>query len=193
MSDVGDPRREVDGGCGAVSRFSFSPLLFLPFLLSFADSRIFVCSAHVLVTSSGSALLAANYGSGSVALLPLDPSTGLFLNTTSSQLYTFPFTPSTSPLRNLVRQEASHPHQIIEVPSSEDNATASTFFVNDLGQDKVWKFKIAGGNTGTEQKLEADGAVELKGEEGAGVRHSVVRGELPRVVALFVSLSFPLC
>lgn len=143
-------------------------------------------SAHATVTADGSALLACNYGGGSCVIVPLN-STGLFpVSTTdaptesSPYLYTFPFVPTTTPLRNLGRQESSHPHQLVEV-SAEDRE----FWVNDLGQDKVWKLRVVG--EGNDLSWESVGELELTGDEGGGPRHSVVSEDSQCRISLVIS------
>ncbi|KAL7413148.1 Lactonase, 7-bladed beta-propeller-domain-containing protein [Mrakia frigida] len=139
--------------------------------------------AHAVVSKDGSTLLAANYGSGSAIAIPLD-SNGLFLNSTvnatsdgtSPYLYTFPFVPTTTPLRDVTRQEASHPHQLIEVGSDRE------FLVNDLGQDKIWKLKLVG--EGASLTWELVVGLELTGDEGGGPRHALVSNDTTNIYVL---------
>lgn len=108
----------------------------------------------------------------SVLLIPLLPS-GLFLPSfdpkTEGYLFTFPFTSTTSPLRNLTRQDAPHPHQVVEV---DVPGKGREIFVPDLGDDAVHRLKIVG--EGKNMKWERVDTVRINGDEGGGPRHVVV-------------------
>jgi 6-phosphogluconolactonase len=100
---------------------------------------------HLSVHPSGRYLLAANYGSGSVAVLPLLPSGGL------------------GPLTDLVRHKGSQPHahQVVTDPSGQ------WVLAVDLGDDSVYVYQLDL-ETG---KLHLSGQTTVA--TGSGPRHLV--------------------
>lgn len=117
--------------------------------------------------------------SGDAVIIPLLPS-GLFIPSydpsTPGYLFKFPFNPSASPLRNPARQEAPHPHQIVEV---DVPGSGREIFVPDLGSDVVARLKISG--EGKDLRWAQIESIEIKGDEGGGPRHILVSkdGESP--------------
>ncbi|KAL7413074.1 Lactonase, 7-bladed beta-propeller-domain-containing protein [Mrakia frigida] len=128
--------------------------------------------AHAHILTDLSALVVANYMSGDAVIIPLLPS-GFFIPSfdpsTPGYLYKFPFNPSDSPLRNPDRQDAPHPHQIVEV---EVEGSGREIFVPDLGSDVVARLRIVG--EGKDLKWEQVDSIEIKGDEGGGPRHILV-------------------
>lgn len=147
-----------------VSQPTHSPPSLLP--LSFP------LQAHAHILNDLSALVVANYMSGDAVIIPLLPS-GLFIPSydpsTPGYLFKFPFNPSASPLRNPARQDAPHPHQIVEV---DVPGSGREIFVPDLGSDVVARLKISG--EGKDLKWAQVESIEIKGDEGGGPRHILV-------------------
>lgn len=107
------------------------------------------------------------YVTGTVAMIPLDPSTGLFLSSTSplrpSHVLLLPYLPQAHP-----RQESSHPHHVVRVPNSDD------VLVPDLGCNVIWRLRWAWSesesSTGVWEIVDKIGGFP----EGSGPRHAVV-------------------
>lgn len=115
---------------------------------------------HGALDPSGRHFVVANYGSGSVAVLPLAPDGKL---ADYAQLVTMPGTPG--PHRG--EQSGSHPHQVVFDPSGR------FVLVPDKGHDTVCVFAFDAGR----------GALELasmaKSRPGAGPRHGAFHPTLP--------------
>jgi 6-phosphogluconolactonase len=119
------------------------------------------------VDPSGKFLIVANYGSGSVAVLPIAPDGSL---KDQHQLMQLPGEPGP----HKVEQVSSHPHDIVFDPSGR------FVLVPDKGLDRVFVFRfdaVTGRLTPTEQ-----GAV--KSRPGAGPRHLAFHPKLPIVWVL---------
>lgn len=104
---------------------------------------------------------------GSVFLQPLEAD-GSF-SSAPGNLIKFPFKPTKTPLRNENRQEASHPHEVVEVVVESGRAE---IWVPDLGQDKVWRLALEEKAGVISWKLQ-EGA-HVAGDNGGGPRHIVV-------------------
>ena len=105
-------------------------------------------------------LVIGNYGTGTVAVMPLTPGGHLL---PVSQSVTLTGTPGPDP----VHQTSSHPHAVIFDP------TGRFVIVPDKGFDKTFVFRFEGGQlTPTEQ-----GAIESK--HGAAPRHTIFHPALP--------------
>lgn len=115
---------------------------------------------HGALDSSGRHFVVANYGSGSVAVLPVTADGGLADYT---QRLTMPGTPG--PHRT--EQSGSHPHQVVFDPSGR------FVLVPDKGHDSVCVFAFEAGR----------GALELasmaQSRPGAGPRHGAFHPTLP--------------
>jgi len=119
------------------------------------------------VDPSGKFLVMANYGSGSVALLPIAPDGSL---KDQHQLVQLPGEPGP----HKVEQTSSHPHDIVFDPSGR------FVLVPDKGLDRVFVFRFdaaAGRLTPTEQG-------SVKSRPGAGSRHLAFHPKLPIVWVL---------
>ena len=108
---------------------------------------------HVIVDNSGKWVLAANYGGGTVSILPIQKDGGLSPATDSKKHTGSSINPS--------RQNGPHPHSIWESP---DN---SFVFVPDLGIDKINIYKL----DSEKGKLLANDPPYFKTAPGAGPRH----------------------
>ena len=105
-------------------------------------------------------LVIANYGSGSVAVMPVDEDGRL---RPVSQLVTLEGTPGPDP----TQQSASHPHAVIFDP------TGSIVIVPDKGFDRTFFFRFQDGALHpTEQKW-------IDSAQGAGPRHATFHPTLP--------------
>jgi hypothetical protein len=104
---------------------------------------------------------------GSVFLQPLEAD-GSF-SSAPGNLIKFPFEPTTTPLRNENRQEASHPHEVVEV-AIEGGKTE--IWVPDLGQDKIWRLELEEKAGVASWKLKE--GTHVAGDDGGGPRHIVV-------------------
>ena len=116
---------------------------------------------------SGKFLVMANYGSGSVAVLPIAPDGSL---KDQHQLVQLPGEPGP----HKVEQTSSHPHDIVFDPSGR------FVLVPDKGLDRVFVFRFdaaAGRLTPTEQG-------SVKSRPGAGSRHLAFHPKLPIVWVL---------
>jgi 6-phosphogluconolactonase len=147
---------EVDefGGqkTGAVSAFRIDPASAKLTLLNTVQSKG-TAPCHISVDKTGKNVLIANYGSGSVAVLPID-SDGKLKEASS-------FIQHTGSSVNPKRQEGPHGHSI---NLSTDNRFA---VAADLGLDQllVYKFDSAAG------KLTANDPPFIKMAPGSGPRH----------------------
>ncbi|MBO0753074.1 MAG: lactonase family protein, partial [Bradyrhizobiaceae bacterium] len=122
---------------------------------------------HEAVDPSGKFLVVANYASGSVAVLPINPDGSLM---DQHQVVTLPGDPGP----HKVEQVSSHPHEIVFDPSGR------FVLVPDKGLDRVFVFRwdiTAGTLTPT-----AQGSV--KSRPGAGPRHLAFHPKLPIVWVL---------
>src|SRR5262244_704230 len=119
------------------------------------------------VDPTGKFLIVANYGSGSVAVLPIAADGSL---KDQHQLVTLPGEPGP----HKVEQTSSHPHDIVFDPSGR------FVLVPDKGLDRVFVFRFdaaAGRLTPTEQG-------SVKSRPGAGSRHLAFHPKLPIVWVL---------
>jgi 6-phosphogluconolactonase len=105
-------------------------------------------------------LVVANYGAGTVAVLPLDDNGAL---SPPSQLVTLAGTPGPNPKE----QASSHPHGVIFDPSGQ------FVVVPDKGFDKTFFFRFAGG------ALEPTEQAAATARPGAAPRHSAFHPALP--------------
>jgi 6-phosphogluconolactonase len=105
-------------------------------------------------------LVIGNYGSGTMAVMPLEPDGRL---SPVSQLVTLTGTPGPDP----VQQAASHPHAVIFDPSGK------FVIVPDKGFDKTFIFRFESGQLApTEQ-------ASIASRAGAAPRHTVFHPSLP--------------
>ena len=110
-------------------------------------------------------LVVGNYGTGTVAVLPLEPDGRL---APVSQLVTLPGKPGPDP----VHQASSHPHAVIFDPSGE------YVIVPDKGFDKTFLFRFSNG------RLEPTAQAFMPSKAGAAPRHTTFHPSLP---ALYVN------
>jgi 6-phosphogluconolactonase len=109
--------------------------------------------AHITVDKTGTHALVANYGGGSVAVLPiagdgtLQPASAVVQHTGSSV--------------NPARQKEPHPHSVNMAP---DNRLA---YVPDLGTDKVMIYRLGA----TDGSLKPNEPAFAPADPGAGPRH----------------------
>lgn len=138
---------------GAVSAFAIAPdsgrLTFLNQQPSGGTNP-----AHVSVDPTGRYALAANYGGGSVAVLPIEADGRLGAPTDI-----VPHRGPPGPVRS--RQEASHAHQIPFDPSGQ------FVLVNDLGLDRTYVYRLDAANG----RLVPNDPPFVAAEPGAGPRH----------------------
>lgn len=120
--------------------------------------------AYVTIDSSGKWLLSVNYSGGNVNVFKLKED-GVIGEMTDSVQHE-----GSGPNRE--RQDAAHPHSIIQVPGKD------LFAVSDLGADTIYFYRLDMQNG----KLELDHAFDA--EPGSGPRHLAFHPELP----LFYSL-----
>lgn len=117
---------------------------------------------HQAIDPSGKFLVVANYGSGSVAVLPIRPDGSLG---DATQVVTLPG--QAGPHR--IEQTASHPHHVVFDPGGK------SVLVPDKGLDRVFLFRFdaaSGKLTPTEQ-----GAAVARA--GSGPRHAAFHPRLP--------------
>jgi 6-phosphogluconolactonase len=130
------------GKSGAVCAFSLAPRTGLPTLLNQESSKG-DSPCHLSVDRTGKNVLAANYGSGSVAVLPigrdgnLGPATGFVQNVGKS--------------KNAQRQEGPHAHMVVLDPANRFALCA------DLGADRIFAYRFD----------PARGTISLNDEAGA--------------------------
>jgi len=105
-------------------------------------------------------LVVGNYGSGAVAVMPLEPDGRL---SPVSQLVALTGTPGPDP----VHQKSSHPHAVIFDP------TGQYVIVPDKGFDKTFLFRFAGG------RLEPTHQASIASKSGAAPRHTIFHPSLP--------------
>jgi 6-phosphogluconolactonase (cycloisomerase 2 family) len=105
-------------------------------------------------------LVVGNYGTGTVAVLPLEPDGRL---APVSQLVTLTGTPGPDP----VQQKSSHPHAVIFDPSG------GYVIVPDKDFDKTFLFRFAGG------RLEPTQQASIASKPGAAPRHTAFHPSLP--------------
>ncbi|WVQ93702.1 hypothetical protein IAU59_000779 [Kwoniella sp. CBS 9459] len=121
---------------------------------------------HFAILPGGNELVVAHYRSGSISVLPLEPS-GLFAvpSPPRHRIYKTSY----SPLKHY-RQEAPHVHQVV-VHNDE-------ILTPDLGANKVWRWKWnpsePAGEAGEKGKLELIGEISEGLKDGDGPRHLVV-------------------
>src|SRR5262249_51314058 len=119
------------------------------------------------VDPTGKFLIVANYGSGSVAVLPIAADGSL---KDQHQLESLPGEPGP----HKVEQTSSHPHDIVFDPSGR------FVLVPDKGLDRVFVFRFDGVN-GHLSPAEPD---SVKARPGAGPRHLAFHPKLPIVWVL---------
>jgi len=119
------------------------------------------------VDPSGKFLIVANYGSGSVGVLPIAPDGSL---KDQHQLVVLPGEPGP----HKVEQASSHPHDIVFDPSGR------FVLVADKGLDRVFVFRFDAGS-GRLTPAEPD---SVKARPGAGPRHLAFHPKLPIVWVL---------
>src|SRR5262249_18584579 len=127
---VNETDRFVETKSGGVSAFALDPASgTLKFLNQQASGGTFPC--HLTVDREGKHVLVANYGSGSVAVLPIRAGGGLDEASARVQHHGAGADPK--------RQQGPHAHSI--------NLDASNRFaiVADLGLDKVFIYRFEGG------------------------------------------------
>ncbi len=117
---------------------------------------------YVSVDRSGRVALVANYGGGSVALLPLEPNGALAPAHVIQHTGKGP---------NPERQEAPHAHCIIPDPSNRFALAA------DLGADRVFVYRLDLAGTSLRHIEEGDASMR----PGAGPRHLAFHPTLPLV------------
>lgn len=105
-------------------------------------------------------LVVGNYGSGTVAVMPLEPDGRL---AQVSQLVTLTGTPGPDP----VQQASSHPHAVIFDPSGH------YVIVPDKGFDKTFLFRFSAG------RLEPTEQASIASKPGAAPRHTTFHPSLP--------------
>ena len=86
-------------------------------------------AAHVALNTEYNVIFISNYGSGSMAVYSIDPSTGAI---GGEPLYSEAYEGGSGVVPD--RQEASHAHGAFFF---RDNA-----YVCDLGGDKIWQYKV---------------------------------------------------
>jgi 6-phosphogluconolactonase len=126
-----------------------------------------VNGVHPALSGDGRFLVVANYGSGSVAVLPVHPDG-------SPGDYTHLVKLEGAPGPNRIEQAASHPHQIVFDPSGR------FVLVPDKGLDRVFIFRF-NAQTG---KLSATEQASVETRSGAGPRHLAFHPKLPVVWVL---------
>ena len=105
-------------------------------------------------------LVVGNYGTGTVAVMPLEPDGRL---SPVSQLVTLSGTPGPDP----VQQTSSHPHAVIFDPSGE------YVIVPDKGFDKTFLFRFSAG------RLVSTAQASIESKPGAAPRHTTFHPSLP--------------
>lgn len=149
----------VHGGRNLVSAFSVDRVSGRLTLLNQMD-----CQGNNPVDSaldpSERFLVVGNYGSGTVAVMPLEPDGRL---TPVSQLVTLTGTPGPDPMQ----QVSSHPHAVIFDP------TGDYVVVPDKGFDKTFLFRFSAG------RLESTEQASIASKPGAAPRHTVFHPSLP--------------
>jgi len=149
----------VHGGRNLISAFSVDRATGQLTLLNQVD-----CGGNNPVDSaldpSERFLLVGNYGTGTVAVMPLEPDGRL---TPVRQLFTLTGTPGPDP----VQQISSHPHAVIFDPSGE------YVIVPDKGFDKTFLFRFSDG------QLEPTTQASIASKPGAAPRHAAFHPSLP--------------
>lgn len=120
--------------------------------------------AYVTIDHSGKWLLSVNYSGGNVNVFELKEDGTIGEMTDSVQHE------GTGPNRE--RQDAAHPHSVIQVPGKE------LFAVSDLGTDTIYFYRLDMQNG----KLKLDHAFDA--EPGSGPRHLAFHPELPLLYSL---------
>jgi len=135
--------------------------------------------AHVSVHPSGKYLLVANFGGGSVAVLPIrsNGELGSATDVKQDQGKVGPIHPTSAPPGNFAifgHDDGAHPHMIQADP------TGRFVLVNDLALDKIfiWKFDIQKGT------LTANDPPSVSLPPGDGPRHSVFQADGRRLYSL---------
>ena len=115
---------------------------------------------HLAVDPTNRYLLVANYASGNVAALPIQPGGALAPPKTIVSL-------PGEPGPHRVEQTSSHPHEVAFDP------TGTFVVVPDKGLDRLFAFRFDGATGTLKQRT------EVKVREGAGPRHIVFAPERP--------------
>ena len=109
---------------------------------------------HVSVDHSGHYVLVANYGSGSIAALPIADDGSLLPATGSIQQEGSSVNPE--------RQEGPHAHMIASSPDGR------YVFATDLGADRIFAYRL---DLGTGKLIPAGGDSGARSDPGSGPRH----------------------
>jgi 6-phosphogluconolactonase len=149
---VGEVDQFAGQKSGAVSAFSLDPQTGRLTLLNQQSSRG-AGPCHLVVDRSGRHVLVANYGSGSIACLPIQEKGGL------GEATSFVQHQGSGPNRQ--RQQGPHAHSI------NLDAANRFAFVADLGLDKIMVYRF----DATEGKLTANDPPSTATAPGAGPRH----------------------
>jgi len=115
------------------------------------------------VDNSGTTLFVASYGSGTIGVCAIDPSTGR-LGTITSSVNFYGHGP------NPARQEAPHPHSINVDPKSNGRFV----YIPDLGLDTVFSFEVISGLYRNDSYTNT-----TRVNPGAGPRHMAFHPRLP--------------
>lgn len=144
----------TEGNPGAVSAFAIDPeTKKLKFLNKTSSEGKGPC--HISISADGKVLLVANYGSGSVASIPINKDGSLSAAASSVQHAGSSVNPQ--------RQKEPHAHSINLSP---DNRFA---YVADLGLDKIMIYRLDSDSG----KLLPNDPPEVKIKPGAGPRHFI--------------------
>jgi 6-phosphogluconolactonase len=149
----------VHGGRSLISAFSIDPVSFQLTLLNQMDC-LGTNPVDTALDPTERFLVVANYGSGSVAVMPLEPDGKL---SPVDQLVTL----TGSPGPDLAHQSSSHPHAVIFDPSGR------FVVVPDKGFDKTFFFRFDAG------KLIPTGQQSIASKAGAAPRHTAFHPSLP--------------
>ncbi|WP_374297639.1 lactonase family protein [Sphingomonas sp.] len=114
---------------------------------------------HVALDRTGTALAVANYSSGSVALIRLDPATGLPAGEAQVRAH-----PGSGPVAD--RQASAHAHWVGFTPDNR------WLWAVDLGADRIFAHPFADGKLGPAKAV-------LRAEPGSGPRHLALHPSLP--------------
>jgi 6-phosphogluconolactonase len=119
---------------------------------------------HLATDKTGRFLLVANYASGNVALLPIEPGGALGALCDLLQL-------SGTPGPHRSEQKGSHPHQVLPDPEQR------RFLIPDKGVDKVFVVHL----DPEARKLIVDNALSAIARQGAAPRHGAFHPKAPYV------------
>ena len=122
---------------------------------------------HQAIDSSGRFLVVANYGTGTVAVMPIAPDGKLEAFVDLAELHG-------APGPNRTEQASSHPHQVVFDPSGR------FVLVPDKGLDRVFVFQFDAASG----KLRPTGQGSVHTRSGSGPRHLAFHPSLPVVWVL---------